>query len=33
LPSPETPQAFLRFLEDEQKKWRPVVKQAGISAL
>lgn len=33
LPSPETPQAFVRFLEDEQKKWRPVVKQAGISAL
>ncbi len=33
LPSPETPQAFLRFLEEEQNKWRPVVKQAGISAL
>lgn len=33
LPSPETPQAFMRFLENEQKKWRPVVKQAGISAL
>lgn len=33
LPSPETPQAFLRFLENEQKKWRPVVRQAGISAL
>lgn len=33
LPSPETPRAFMRFLENEQKKWRPVVKQAGISAL
>lgn len=33
LPSPETPQAFMAFLESEQKKWRPVVKQAGISAL
>ncbi len=33
LPSPETPQAFMAFLENEQKKWRPVVKQAGISAL
>jgi tripartite-type tricarboxylate transporter receptor subunit TctC len=33
LPSPETPQAFIGFLESEQKKWRPVVKQAGISAL
>ena len=33
LPSPETPEAFLRFLENEQAKWRPVVKQAGISAL
>jgi tripartite-type tricarboxylate transporter receptor subunit TctC len=33
LPSPETPEAFLRFLENEQTKWRPVVKQAGISAL
>ena len=33
LPSPETPQAFMRFLENEQKKWRPVIKQAGISAL
>ncbi|MBX3651215.1 MAG: tripartite tricarboxylate transporter substrate binding protein [Burkholderiales bacterium] len=33
LPSPETPQAFMSFLESEQKKWRPVVKQAGISAL
>lgn len=33
LPSPETPEVFLRFLEDEQAKWRPVVKQAGISAM
>lgn len=33
LPSPETPQAFMQFLENEQKKWAPVVKQAGISAL
>ncbi len=33
LPSPETPEAFLRFLENEQKKWRPVVKQSGISSL
>jgi len=33
LPSPETPQVFMEFLENEQKKWRPVVKQAGISAL
>lgn len=33
LPSPETPESFARFLADEQKKWAPVVKQAGISAL
>lgn len=33
LPSPETPQAFMRFLDGEQKKWRPVIRQAGISAL
>lgn len=33
LPSPETPQVFMQFLESEQKKWAPVVKQAGISAL
>lgn len=33
LPSPETPKAFMQFLQNEQKKWRPVVKQAGISAL
>jgi len=33
LPSPETPEAFARFLADEQKKWAPVVKQAGLSAL
>ncbi|MDP1671505.1 MAG: tripartite tricarboxylate transporter substrate binding protein [Burkholderiales bacterium] len=33
LPSPESPQAFMDFLESEQRKWAPVVKQAGISAL
>jgi tripartite-type tricarboxylate transporter receptor subunit TctC len=33
LPSPETPQAFARFLADEHRKWGPVVKRAGISAL
>src|SRR5688572_29195012 len=33
LPAPETPAAFARFLADEQKKWAPVVKQAGLSAL
>jgi tripartite-type tricarboxylate transporter receptor subunit TctC len=33
LPAPETPAAFARFLSDEQKKWAPVVKQAGLSAL
>lgn len=33
LPSPETPEAFMRFLVNEQKKWAPVVKQAGISAM
>jgi len=33
LPSPETPEAFARFLAEEQKKWAPVVKQSGISAL
>ena len=33
LPAPETPESFARFLADEQKKWAPVVKQAGISAL
>jgi tripartite-type tricarboxylate transporter receptor subunit TctC len=32
LPSPETPEAFMQFLQKEQKKWRPVIKQAGISA-
>ena len=30
LPAPETPAAFARFLADEQKKWAPVVKQAGV---
>jgi tripartite-type tricarboxylate transporter receptor subunit TctC len=33
LPAPETPAAFARFLADEQKKWAPVVKQAGLTAL
>ena len=33
LPSPETPADFARFLANEQKKWAPVVKQAGLSAL
>jgi tripartite-type tricarboxylate transporter receptor subunit TctC len=33
LPAPETPAAFARFLADEQKKWTPVVRQAGLTAL
>jgi len=33
LPSPETPKAFMQFLQNEQKKWRPVIEQAGISAM
>lgn len=33
LPSPESPEAFARFLASEQKKWAPVVRQAGISAM
>jgi len=33
LPSPESPETFARFLANEQKKWAPVVRQAGLSAL
>jgi tripartite-type tricarboxylate transporter receptor subunit TctC len=33
LPAPEKPEAFARFLAEEQRRWTPVVKQAGISAL
>jgi tripartite-type tricarboxylate transporter receptor subunit TctC len=33
LPSPEMPESFAKFLANEQKKWAPVVRQAGISAL
>jgi tripartite-type tricarboxylate transporter receptor subunit TctC len=33
LPSPETPAAFASFLAGEQKKWAPVVRRAGLTAL
>lgn len=33
LPSPETLGAFVQFLANEQKKWGPVIRQDGISAL
>ena len=33
LPLPETPQAFARFLADEQRKWGPVVTRAGLRTL
>jgi tripartite-type tricarboxylate transporter receptor subunit TctC len=32
LPHPETPQSFAQFLADEDRKWRPVAKRAGITA-
>jgi tripartite-type tricarboxylate transporter receptor subunit TctC len=29
-PMPGTPQAFAAFMQEERKKWAPIVQQAGI---
>jgi tripartite-type tricarboxylate transporter receptor subunit TctC len=30
-PSPGTPQAFAAFMQDELRRWAPVIRRSGVS--